>query len=263
MPFSLSTKTSFVLILCISIVTGGVLGSAYLKTASDTSSQTKLDQYNQQLAKTINVTGRAEKIVTSDSAKLSITIVEKASKGKAIEAVIKRAQDIETLAKKEGLTDAVVSHHAPLLGNVYDYGYDGYGYNNTSNSSSSQNETATQVLVIESHMVKKVGDINRSIIKYLTEQGQTYRDNTVQYFISDEHTLMQDLSKEAMQQANELAESIAPHSIKGLYSVQAPLLSVGPVNEARRAYNYYDSYEDQTSVEKRVVVTISVFFELK
>lgn len=203
----------------------------------------------------IIVTGSADKIVKSDSARMEFEISERnATKQSAYNAVKKQLPIVKKYLMDKGITDIDVSASN---------GYYSYKYLPNGNVT---NETAyynlSQPIVIKSNDVQKIKEIS-SEIQSLLDQGIDINVTNTEYFYSGLSELKVDLLKEATKDAKDRATGMlkATHNRPGkIQSVNMGVFQITPVDST----NVSDmGINDTSSIDKKVTAVANVVFRIK
>jgi len=213
------------------------------------------------LSDVINVTGSAQKTITSDVVKwrmsFSRTVVE--SQLKNGYSLIKQDSD----AVMKYLKDNSVDEKSMTIGSVtvnpvYDnpYGKDG------SSEPKQKQYILTQDITIESNDVEKISTVAKNS-GVLIQEGVLLNNNPLEYYYSKLSDLKKEMLAEATKNAKERAEEIAKSTdskIGALRSAAMGVTQITPVNSTD--VSDYGSY-DTTSLEKQITAIVRASFSLK
>lgn len=219
------------------------------------------------LDKTISVTGSAEKIVESDSAKWSFAITRSAKtdelKGgnNALQSDVRKV--IDFLASK-GIAGKAIER-APtetqvVCFNSTDSNYDRFG--NRICASGGSYSLSSRVIV-NTEMAKEIADISQQTTEYALSQNITVANSNVEFFYNKLTDLRVELLGAATENAKLRAEQIAKSTGKKLGSLQSASMGVFQVTSRQSVdFSDYGSY-DTSTFEKKVTAIVRTAFSLK
>lgn len=219
------------------------------------------------LDKTISVTGSADKIVESDSAKWSLTISrsvqsDELKQGNAtLQTDVKKV--IDFLATK-GVTGKSVER-APtetqiVCFNATDANYDRFGNRICASGGS---YSLSSRIVVNTEMAKEIADVSQQTTEYALSQGITVVNSNVEYFYNKLSDLRVELLGAATENAKLRAEQIAKSTGKKLGSLQSASMGVFQVTSRQSVdFSDYGSY-DTSTFEKKVTAIVRTAFSLR
>lgn len=219
------------------------------------------------LDKTISVTGSAEKIVDSDSAKWSLAISRSVESdglregNTALQSDVKKV--IDFLATK-GITAKEVER-APtetqvVCFNSNDSNYDRFGNRICASGGS---YSLSSRIVVNTEKAKEISDISQQATEYGLSQGITITNSNVEFFYNKLTDLRVELLGAATENAKLRAEQIAKSTGKKLGSLQSASMGVFQVTSKQSVdFSDYGSY-DTSTYEKKVTAIVRTAFSLK
>ncbi len=212
--------------------------------------------YNAQLVSndTLSVTGSAKTSVTSDQAKLVLTIAHTAPASTLATGYNAVARDLtltRALLKQEGVADADVTEGTVSTNQIYDQNY-----------GAELRYTLNQTITIQSGDTAKLTAISKKIPS-LSNQGAVVSIQSLEYFYSKlpdlRVSLLQDAVKDAKARADQIAQGTGRRigAVKTASSGVVQVLSPNSVD-----ISDYGTY-DTSSIQKDIMVTVKASFELK
>ncbi len=202
----------------------------------------------------LSVTGSAKESVTSDQAKLVLTIghVVAASNLSSGYTQVDRDRALtHSLLTKEGISEDSIVEGTVSTNQMYDQ-----------NTSAEPRYTLNQTLTIQSSDVQKITDISKKIPQ-LSNQGAIVSIASLEYYYSKlpdlRVSLLQDAVKDAKARAEQIAEGTGRHigAVKTASSGVVQVLAPNSVD-----ISDYGTY-DTSSIQKDIMVTVKASFELK
>lgn len=219
------------------------------------------------LDKTISVTGSAEKIVESDSAKWSFTITRSAQTDELKEGNIVLQSDvkkvIDFLASKgiagKSLERAPTETQVVCF-NSTDSNYDRFGNRICASGGS---YSLSSRIIVNTEMAKEIADISQQTTEYALSQNITIANSNVEFFYNKLTDLRVELLGAATENAKLRAEQIAKSTGKKLGSLQSASMGVFQVTSRQSVdFSDYGSY-DTSTFEKKVTAIVRTAFSLK
>ena len=202
----------------------------------------------------LSVTGSAKMRVTSDQAKLVISLTRVVASNELAGGYGGIAHDLaltKDLLKKSGVADTDIVESPVSMNQVYDQ-------NNSTDIRYQLNQTVT----LQLNDVNKLTDISKKIPS-LASQGAIVAVQSLEYYYSKLPDLRISLLTQAVQDAKARAEKIAAGTGRRVGSVQAASSGVVQVLTTNSVdVSDYGSY-DTTSIDKDVMVTIKASFRLQ
>lgn len=219
------------------------------------------------LDKTISVTGSAEKIVESDSAKWSFTITRSAQTDELKEGNTVLQSDvkkvIDFLASKgiagKSLERAPTETQVVCF-NSTDSNYDRFGNRICASGGS---YSLSSRIIVNTEMAKEIADISQQTTEYALSQNITIANSNVEFFYNKLTDLRVELLGAATENAKLRAEQIAKSTGKKLGSLQSASMGVFQVTSKQSVdFSDYGSY-DTSTFEKKVTAIVRTAFSLK
>jgi hypothetical protein len=222
-----------------------------------------------QLSNVLQVTGSAEKFVTSDTIKWQSIVSRSVDANGLKTGSAQLAGDIAAAKKyfkDNGVQDseltvnpATVSPVCESQNNIF---YDRFG-NQSCGSSRTVGYNLQQVIVIESGRVAEVSKLSQSAADYFISQGLVFSTQNLEYYYSKLADLRMDLLSQATIDAKNRAERVAQSTNKKIDSLQSASQGVFQVTAKNSVeiadYGVYDT----SSLEKKVTGVVRVSFSLK
>ncbi len=203
---------------------------------------------------TLSVTGSTKTSVTSDQAKLVLTIVHTAPASNLSTGYGAVARDLaltRALLTKEGVLDADVSESTVSTNQIYDQ-----------NSSAETRYDLRQTITVQSKDVVSLTNISKKI-PTLSSQGAIVTIQSLEYFYSKLPELRVSLLEAAVQDAKARADKIAKGTGRSIGVVRTASSGVVQVVSPNSIdVSDYGTY-DTSSIQKDVLVTVKASFELK
>ena len=236
-----STKTAIILGATI-ILSSVIMGTFY---------------YRAQVAHdrdTLSVTGSAKKTVTSDRAKIILSITRTVSIGSLASANTAIAHDVsilKTLLKNKAVAEEDIDVSPVFMDQTYDQ-----------NQNAEIRYNLHQSVTIQSEDVAKITDISKAV-PTLIAQGAIISIQSLEYYYSKlpdlRVTLLAESVKDALARANSIAKSTG-RAVGEIRGATSGVVQVIPVNSVE--VSDYGSY-DTSSVDRDVMVTVKASFGLK
>lgn len=202
---------------------------------------------------TLSVTGSAKTRVTSDQAKLTVSLSRTSENGALAPAYAAIARDLnltKDLLKKFGATNEEINEKPISTNQVY-------GPNGPT-----ERYQLMQTLVLQSNDVNRVTEISKKIPE-LASQGVFASIQSLEYYYSKLPDLRVSLLTDAVKDAKARAAKIAEGTGRNVGDVQAASVGVVQVISPNSVdVSDYGSY-DTSSIEKDVMVTVKASFRLR
>ena len=205
----------------------------------------------------ITVTGSASKIVKSDSAKLSFSIMAKMPTQKASYNLIKTQTPIVTKFLLDKGVDKKDIEIKPLSG-YYDYKRSSNGY--VTNEIDSYN--ASENIIVTSNDVEKIKEISVEI-QNLVDKGISLETYPPEYFYSDLASIKIDLLKEATLDAKQRAVSMLGAASSRVGKVKSMRMGVFQITPKDSTSVSDMGMNDTTTIDKKVTAVANVVFKIK
>ncbi len=202
----------------------------------------------------LSVTGSTKTHVTSDQAKLIISLSSTAPEADLASGYKTIASDLNLtteLLKKSGVASEDIIEGPVLMNQIYDQ-----------NSSVPTRYQFSQAVSIQMNDVNKITEISKKIPD-LTSGGAIISVQSLEYYYSGLPDLRVSLLTQAIQDAKARAEKIAEGTGRHIGSVESASSGVVQVLTSNSVdVSDYGSY-DTSSIEKDVMVTVKASFRLK
>lgn len=202
----------------------------------------------------LSVTGSAKVSVTSDQAKLTITISRTVPVSDLAGGYSGIAHDLalaNDLLKKNGLPASEVVASPITMNQMYDQ-----------NNGAEIRYQLTQTVTVQDNDIAKVTKVSQAIPS-LASQGAILSVQALEYYYSKLPDLRVSLLSDAVKDAKARAEKIAEGTGRGIGNVQSASNGVVQVLSPNSVdVSDYGSY-DTSSINKDVMVTIKASFQLK
>jgi len=205
-------------------------------------------------ANVLSVTGSAKTTVTSDQAKLIVSLNRTVGVSNLSYGYEKIAGDLklaEKLLADAGITsDAIIESPVSM-------------YQNYSNDSSAEiTYNLSQTITVQSNDVNKITDISKKIPD-LAQQGAIVSVQSLEYYYSGLPDLRVSLLADAVKDAKARAEKIAEGTGRKVGSVEGASSGVVQVMSPNSVdVSDYGSY-DTSTIQKQIMVTVKASFKLK
>ncbi len=244
----------FALILVALIISGSIIGGAIIKDRGA--------ERDSQISRSMMITGRASREITSDRMKWSFTVQRTGTSSSTVEDVSKQiTKDIDSAISAlaaAGVQNPTVSRH-PMETHSYT---NGGGYYDGAYSTTYNDVGGSQIVVIESTDVEKMNDASAGIIQKLTKDGAYVSMNQTDFYYSKTDDLRRELMQEALNDAKEQAKKIGGDKLGSLLQITGnSYLSMTPVNSS--SGGYYGGGDDTTSLKKKASLDVSVSYAIK
>lgn len=219
------------------------------------------------LDKTISVTGSADKIVESDSAKWSLSITRSVQSDElkqgnaALQVDVKKVIDFLTTKGISGKSvERAPTETQVVCFNATDANYDRFGNRVCAGSSS---YALSSRIVVNTEMAKEIGDVSQQTTEYALSQGITVTNSSVEYYYNKLTDLRVELLGLATENAKLRAEQIAKSTGKKLGNLQSASMGVFQVTSKQSVdFSDYGSY-DTSTFEKKVTAIVRTAFSLR
>jgi hypothetical protein len=209
----------------------------------------------------ITVTGSTERIVSSDTAKWTISVTERAygeNAGANASRVSGRSIDtVKNYLNKNGIKDEEISIQASSLSPICELSSQGY----ENCSIGVKGQIANQSIVVETSDVEKVKSLNGKIQNEVN--GVNINNNLVEYFYNKLKDIRVDMLSEATANAKDRAVAVAKAggaSVGNITSLSSGVFQVTQKNSV--SVDDYGAY-DTSSIEKKITATVKVNFSVK
>jgi len=248
------------IIVAFFIVSLALIASSYLISQKIYQSK-KLDN-------TIQVTGLAEKNVTSDTVKWNTSFSRNAEVSGLKDGLVAMKQDLEKIVKyfkEQGIKENEITFESlnitPVCESSYNTFYDKTGTQGCAGNHIS-NYNLQQNILIQSDNVQKITDISRSVVDTLINQGIVFSSLNLEYYYSHLADLRMELIDQATKNAKMRAEQVAKATgtkLGSLQSINTGTFQITSVNSAEVSdYGYYDT----SVLEKKISTTVRASFYL-
>lgn len=221
-----------------------------------------------QNTRTIDISGSAEKLVASDTAKWSLSISRQAEAGNLKEIVTQLTTDTQAVSsylQTRGIKKEEITLQPPSITPICD-GQGSTSYDRSGNvycaSSRLIGYALQQPMVVESSQVSALTALAQSAFSTLAGQGIILTSAGVEYYIRDLNQVKMQLLSDATQNAKQRAEKILQGtgaSIGELQSASVGVFQVTAVNSTEISdYGAYDTAAQQ----KKVTSIVRASFKL-
>ena len=217
----------------------------------------------------VTVTGSAEKIVTSDTAKWTSNISRNVgpSELKTGSALLKK--DVETVRSyffNQGIKETELTVQPPTISPVCDSQtntiYDKFG-NQSCGGGAPRGWSLQQAVIVESGDIKKISDLSQKAGDILIGQGLVFSSQTLEYYYSKLTNLRLELLAAATKNAKERAKQIAENTGSKIGSIQSSSMGVFQVTAKNSVdVSDYGTY-DTSSIDKKVTAIVRAAFQLR
>ncbi len=243
-PFVSSPRRSYLPLALALIVSAVILGAFYYQAQSVNRKDI------------LSVTGSTKTAVTSDQAKLSVSIARQVPLSQLASGYTAVARDLaltKALLTREGIPASGV-FESPVSMNQF---YDG-----TNTPGAETKYELRQTVTVQSNDVKRLTDISKKIPS-LTSEGALVSIQSLEYYYSKLADLRVSLLSDAIKDAKARAAKIAEGTGREIGAVQSASNGVVQLLQPNSVeISDYGSY-DTSSIEKEVMVTLKASFYLK
>jgi len=237
-----------IIIVGLLIATGAILSTTILANA--------VVEFQKLQNQTIRVTGSASQNVTSDLATLNIRISSRTSDLKS--GYLKMNNDANNI--KEFLTTNGLEEDKIELSPIHNYEY--YKRIGAYSSNEIEGYNVSRNIKVTSNDVKKITEISKRMNE-LVDKNINISSSDVQYFVSNIDDIKIKMVGEATKNAKERAQSMIEGTngkIGTMNSAKMGVFQIVPVNSTDVS-DY--GINDTSSIEKKVVSTVNVTFNVK
>lgn len=219
--------------------------------------------------RTIDISGSAEKVVASDTAKWSLSVSRQADAATLKDTATQLTSDGKAVADylaSNGIKREEITLQPPSITPLCD-GQGSVSYDRSGNqycaSSRLIGYALQQPMVIESSQVEKLTSLSQSAFAVLAERGIVLTSAGVEYYIRDLNQVKMQLLSDATKNAKDRAEKILQGtgaSIGELQSASVGVFQVTAVNSTEISdYGAYDTAAQQ----KKVTSIVRASFKLQ
>lgn len=214
----------------------------------------------------ISTTGSAERIVTSDSAKLRFSITKTGSRyayGDTARAIQSEVEIVKKYLASHGLVSDDVTVN-PLSNSVICASPQQESYSESGKQCTGEYSVSlSQEVVIDSSDVEKIKQLSLTSISDLSSKGVEIGKITTEYYYTKLADLRVELLSEAAKNAKERAEAIAASTANKVGAVRDASQGVFQVTAKNSTdVNDYGLY-DTSTVEKKVTAVVRASFSVK
>jgi hypothetical protein len=209
----------------------------------------------------ITVTGTAETSVTSDTAKWTISVSERAyGEGAGLAASRAAAasiQNVKAYLIKNGLTEDEITVQTSNLSQICELSAQGY----ENCSLGVKGQIANQNIIVDSEAVSKIYNISSRIATEFA--GANITNNIVEYYYTKLKEDRVDMLAAATKNARERAEAVAKAggaTVGNITSLSSGVFQVTQKNSV--SVDDYGMY-DTSSIEKKITATVKVNFSVR
>lgn len=216
---------------------------------------------------TLAVTGSAERIVESDSAKWMFSITQNAAQNELREAtktMQEKVTQVIAFLKTKGITDAEIERSAIDIQNLCfsanDTNFDKFG-NRVCSSGGSYALSAR--IIVNTNQAKAIADISQTVTDFALSQNITLSGSSVEYYYTKLADLRVTLLADATKNAEERANAIAKSTGERLGKLKSASMGVFQVTAKQSVdFSDYGSY-DTSTYEKKVTAIVRASFEIR
>lgn len=243
------------------VIALALVGSAWIATTAY--SQAKAKDHEQSL----NSTGSAERVITSDVAKWTVSISRTANPQELRQVSEGLQHDLDAVKaqiKSHGLDDATLTVQPATINVICDAGtgtYDARGQA-VCGAGKMSGYALQQLITIESKNVEATQKATQDIPGALVNQGVIFTSVTLEYYYSKLSDVKMELLAEATKNAQARAKVIAEGAgatIGSLLDASAGVFQVTSINSTD--ISDYGTY-DTTAVQKKVTSVVRASFRL-
>lgn len=235
----------FQLLVSCSVIALGILFSSLVFAS-------KIDR-----GESITVTGSASKLVTSDTAKLTVYVTSRAfSQKEAYNQIKTQTPVVVKYFEDKGIDKKDINIRA--ITGYYTYKINSNG--NSTNEISGYN--ADQYIDVSSKDVNKIKEISTDI-QSLVDKGVNISVNSPEYFYSDLASLKVDLLKEAATDAKQRAKSMLSATSSHVGKVKSMKMGVFQITTPDSTDVADYGINDTSTIEKKVTAVANVVFKVK
>ncbi len=209
----------------------------------------------------IAVTGTAERIEKSDTAKWTISVSERAyGEGAGLTASKMAAKSIENIKSyliKNGVQEKDITIQTSNLSPICELSSQGY----ENCSVGIKGQIANQSIIIDSTDVDMIKKLSAKIATDFT--GANINSNLVEYYFNKLKDIRVEMLSEATRNARERADAVAKAggaTVGNIISLSSGVFQVTQKNSV--SVDDYGMY-DTTSIEKKITATVKVNFSVK
>ena len=234
-------KTNIIIISSAIVLASIIFGSFYYNAQSKN-------------LNTLSVTGSAKTTVTSDEAKLILTISHTVPTSALSVGYAAIAHDLaltNTLLTQEGITASNIVASPVSTNQIFDQ-----------NSGAELKYNLNQTITIQSKDVQKLTDISKKI-PTLSNQGAIVSIQSLEYYYSKLPDLRVSLLQNAVKDAKARADQIAKGTGRAIGTVQNASSGVVQVLSPNSVDISGDGSYDTTSIDKDITITVKASFQLK
>ena len=220
--------------------------------------------------RSISVTGSAERIVTSDMAKWSLSFSRSTDEQGLKQGNVGLAEDLNKIKEyvlREGLKSEELSIQVPTMSVSCEIqnGQSGVGYNGSGQFCTTRllGYNLSQAIVMESKNVDVLTKIAHDAMRVLGDQGIVVSAGPVEYYLQSLPTIKLDMLADATKNAKARAEKIAASTDAKIGRVQSAGMGVFQVTTVNSTdISDYGTY-DTTSIQKKITAIVRTDFLLE
>lgn len=208
----------------------------------------------------ITVTGSTEKIVTSDTAKWTLTLSERAygpsATQEASKSLARSSAALQIYLKQNGVSTDNINAQNGNTTQICEISAQGY----ENCSLGIKGQIASANIIVETSDVDKIKILSQKIS---TELSQNISGNTVEYYFSGLKDIRVQMLADATKNAKERAEAVAKAGgaqVGSITSLSSGVFQVTQKNSV--SVDDYGTY-DTTSIEKKITATVKVNFSVR
>ncbi len=208
----------------------------------------------------ISVTGSAERLAMSDTAKWNISVstrVEGLNQKLGNAEIARNIKAVSEYLQKNGLEAKNISIASVQSAQICELNAQGYESCNLG----VKGYTLSQNIIAESEDVNKIAELSKSLNSNF--ENINFTNNTVEYYYNKLKDIRVDMLSEATKNAKERADSVAKAGgakVDKIVSLSSGVFQLTAKNSVE--VSDYGTY-DTSSIEKKITATVKVDFSLK
>ena len=248
-------------IISAALIAGSIVGSTVI--ASNTLLKAKAQDNN------LSVTGSAEQIVRSDTAKWTCTVTRSVETAKLNEAGSLIKSDMASLTKlftDRGITATDMTVN-PMTVSVVCESQENTNYDYSGSKSCAGNKTTgyllTQTVTVQSSDVDKLTKLAQETPEQILAKNIVFTSTPIEYYYNQLADLRITMLAKATENAKARAQQIAVSSGAKLGAIQSASMGVFQVTSKNSAdVSDYGAY-DTTSIEKKITAIVRSSFQME
>ncbi len=218
------------------------------------------------LSNVISVTGSADKLVTSDTAKWSSSFSRVVGVNGLKDGSIQMKTDLDAVKKyfdSKGITDAEMTIKPISVSSNCQSSNDIIYDRDGQRCSKTIGYTLSQSILVESSNVDKITKLAQEANSVLVGEGLVFTSQNIEYYFNKLANLRVEMVSEATKNAQERAQQIAESTGSKIGNLQSASLGVFQVTAPNSTdISDYGAY-DNSSINKKISATVRASFVLK